>query len=347
MLIAIDASRANREHKTGTEWYSYYLIRWLARLDKDNQYLLLTDEPLRDGLVDLSSDQFVGNQENKIEYDKSGYQIIKSPYNNFKAKVLKWPFKFLWTQGRLSLEMFIDKPDVLFVPAHTLPFYHPRKSFVTIHDLGFARNSEVYDCCEKLGPANKFWMKILNFLVKTSTREKCGVSSIEYLSWSTRFGLREAYKVITISEFSKKDILDLYGNEYKNKIKVIYNGYNASLYKKTEDRIKSEEILKKYNIEGPYIFYIGRLDKKKNILKLIKAYQILRNKNKSIKHKLVLAGDAGFGFNDINYLVSDRDMETDVIMTGWIDEADVPYLYSNASAFIFPSYYEGFGIPLL
>ena len=87
--------------------------------------------------------------------------------------------------------------------------------------------------------------------------------------------------------------------------------------------------------------------KKKNILTLIEAFAYFREKNKSSKLKLVLAGDAGFGYSDVNYMISEYRLEDEVIMTGWVDEADVPYLYCGASVFVFPSSYEGFGIPLL
>ncbi len=348
MIIAIDASRANRSHKSGTEWYSYYLIRWFARIDKHNQYLLYSDTPLRDGLADLTTEQdFQYNYKNEPYFDKDGYQIIKSPYNNVRAKILNWPFKYLWTQGRLSIEMIFNKPDVLFVPAHTLPFIHPEKSIATIHDIGFAHNAKIYDCCKEIGPDSRVYKKILNAFIKLFTLGKCGVSSVEYLDWSTRFGLNKTSKVITISNFSYHDIINVYGEKYKNKIKVIYNGFNAGMYKKVHNKKKVEEVLSKFNIDEDYIFYIGRLEKKKNIEILIKAFAKFRDKNKNIKHKLVLSGDAGFGYSDINYLISERDIEDEVIMTGWVDEADVPCLYNGASVFIFPSNYEGFGIPLL
>ena len=137
MLIGIDASRANRSHRTGTEWYSYYLIRWLAKLDADNQYILFTDKPLVGGLLDLTTKQYNGSdykcRQDRADYDKEGYQIIKSPFNNFRAKILNWPFLYFWTQGRLSLEMILNKVDILFIPAHTLPIIHP-KSRISVQD---------------------------------------------------------------------------------------------------------------------------------------------------------------------------------------------------------------------
>ena len=161
MIIGIDASRANRERKSGTEWYSYYLIKRLAKLDAKNQYILYTDKPLKGGLLDLICDD-CDKMGEEVKTNKGGFQEIKSPHNNFKAKILKWPFNFFWTQGRLSIEMLFNKPDVLFIPAHTLPIIHPAKSVVTIHDVGFERDRRLYRQ-EQMGPGDNYGRKILNF----------------------------------------------------------------------------------------------------------------------------------------------------------------------------------------
>jgi glycosyltransferase involved in cell wall biosynthesis len=355
MIIGIDASRANRDHKSGTEWYSYYLIRWLAKLDKDNQYILYTDKPLRDGLLDLTTKQHIDASNNisgvSIEYDKDGFQILKSPYGNFKAKILKWPFDFLWTQGRMSLEMIFNKPDVLFIPSHVLPLIHPHKSILTLHDIGFKR----YDCLyrrEYIGPEKKWLREVINFIVKLITFGKCRANSLDYHIWSTRYALRNAKKIITVSRFSKKELIDVYGNDKNrqvldNKIKVVYNGYNKLIYRKIEDREKLKRVLNKYDIQEPYILYVGRLEKKKNTPALIEAFAIMREKNKNIHHKLVLAGDASFGYDEVKYQIQEYSLDDEVIMPGWIEENDMPYIYSGASVFVFPSLYEGFGIPII
>ena len=354
MLIGIDASRANRDHKSGTEWYSYYLIRWLAKLDSKNQYILYTDKPLRSGLVDLTTAQHVCDlniPESKVEFNKDGEQILKSPYNNFKAKVLKWPFIFFWTQGRLSLEMLFRRADILFIPAHTLPIIHPKKSIVTIHDIGFERDRLLYER-EPMGPEYKISRRIINFFVKLFTFGEYGANSLDYLSWSTKYALEHAKKIIAVSNFSRNEILEVYGTEknkvmLKDKMKVIYNGFNKFLYKKIEDKNKIKEVLAKYGISAPYILYIGRLEKKKNTPALIEAFAMMRERNKNIKHKLVLVGDASFGYDEVNYMIEEFLLDNEVVMPGWIEEIDMPYIYSAANVFVFPSLYEGFGIPLL
>lgn len=347
MIIGIDASRANKGHKSGTEWYSYYLIRWLSKLDDKNQYILYTDKPLEGGLLDLSSDQFYENSSNfsEIKYDKKGYQVLKSRHNNFKAKVLKWPFDYFWTQGRLSLEMLLHRPNILFVPAHTLPFIHPKRSIITIHDIGYEKQNQLYHEND-IGPENKSIRRLMSFLVNVFTFGKYRANAIDYLKWSTEFGLRKADKILTISNYTKNDLIETY-NTKPEKINVVHNGYNKFLYKKIDNKEKINTILEKYGLEQPYIFYIGRIEKKKNIPALIEAFAILRDKNRDIKHKLVLVGDASYGYDETKYMIREFDLVSEVIMPGWVSEVDVPFIYNGASVFVFPSFYEGFGIPLL
>ena len=350
MLIGIDASRANRDHKSGTEWYSYYVIRWLAKFDSKNEYILYIDKPLKGGLLDLTTRQYSDEYDfikknEEIKFNNDGYQIIKSPHNNFRAKVLNWWFPFFWTQLRMSWEMLIHGPKVLFIPSHTLPRIHPKRSIVTIHDIGFERERRLYGQY-KMGPESAIGCKIINFLVKLFTFGKYGANILDYHSWSTQFALKHAKKIITVSNFSKKEITEIYNVE-EQKIKVIYNGYNEYLYKKIYDQEKIKRVLNKYDIEDPFIFYVGRLEKKKNTPALIEAYSIMREEHKEINHKLVLAGVASHGYDEVGYMICEFGLINEVITTGWIPEVDMPYIYNGAAAFIFPSLYEGFGIPVL
>ncbi|HAM89011.1 MAG: Glycosyl transferase group 1 [Candidatus Falkowbacteria bacterium GW2011_GWC2_38_22] len=346
MLIGIDASRANKEHKIGTEWYAYYLIRNFAKIDSKNQYILYTDKPLGPGLADLINEENDAEKSDfSIAYDKQGFQIIKSPYNNFKAKVLKWPYKNFWTLGRLSLECFVSAPNVLFIPSHTLPLIHPRKSMVTIHDIGFMRNRCLYRH-EPIGPEGKKTRLLTNIIARLFTFGKYSSEATDYLHWSTDYTLRKAKKVITVSNGSRADILSHYHVSEK-KIQAIYNGYNEKKFKAITDRKILDSVLDKYGIKGPYIFYSGKIEKKKNIPALIEAFAIMRDRNPDIKHKLVLAGDAFYGYDEAHYIISEYNLDDEVLLPGWINENDMPYIYSGANAFVFPSNYEAFGTSLL
>lgn len=342
MLIGIDASRANKKFKSGTEWYSYYLIRELARIDSKNQYILYCDKPLGRGLADLIGEDHCADCGQSC-YE--AWQEIKSPFGNFRGKILKWPFDYLWTQARLSYEMLAHPVDILFVPAHALPVIHPQKSIATIHDIGFERQAQLYSD-EKIGPPSGLFSVALGFFAKLLTFGKFSRSVIDYHRWSTAFTLARAKTIIAVSEFTKKEILEFYGADH-GKIKVVHNGFDERIYRQISDSVKIAEVLSQYGIKAPYIFYVGRLEKKKNIDRLIEAYAIMKKKFSAINHKLVLVGSAGFGFDEIKYVINEFDLEEDVIITGWIPEHDMPYIYNAADLFVFPSLYEGFGIPLL
>jgi len=345
MKIGIDASRANRDYKSGTEWYAYHIIRWLAKLDKKNKYILYSDKPLKGGLIDLCSEDNADVKNLKLDIGKDNFQKIRSPHNNFKAKILKWPFKYFWTQGRLSIEMIFNKPNILFIPAHALPIIHPKKSIVTIHDIGYERDKTLYEK-EEIGAEDCRIKKIINIFVRLLSFGKYGANSVDYLKWSTKYASKKAYKVIAPSNFTKNDIKNLFKKEF-NKIEVVYHGYNINLYKKINDENKIEKILDKYEIKRPYLLYIGRIEKKKNISALVEAFAIFKEKNKDDKHKLILVGAASYGYDEVNYMINEFGIEGDVIMPGWVEESDIPYLHNGARAFIFPSKYEGFGMPLL
>jgi len=128
---------------------------------------------------------------------------------------------------------------------------------------------------------------------------------------------------------------------------VVYNGYDQEIYHPVTDEGLIVETLNKYGISRPYVFYVGRLEKKKNTARLIEAFALLKNEHQSLNHKLVLVGDASFGYDQIRMVVHQYGISDDVILTGWVEEADMPVIFSAATAFIFPSHYEGFGIPLL
>ena len=323
MIIGIDASRANRKLKTGTEWYSFFLIKNLAIIDKTNKYWLYLNTPPSPELVAAVKDN-----------------------PNFVFKYLKWPFNAFWTLGRLSLEMIFCRPDVLFVPAHTLPLFSPRKSINTIHDVAFIREQNLY-FSEKVKTKSALARHLINFLVKLFTLGKYSSESVDYLYWSTAFALKHAKKIITVSEFTKNEILNLYPETKLDKITVVHNGYNQELFYPINDEQKINEVLNKYGITKPFFLYVGRLEKKKNTPALIEALSIVRENNPEIKEKLVLIGNASFGFDEVKYTITGFNLNQEVCIPGWVEEKDLPYIYNAASAFIFPSKHEGFGIPVL
>lgn len=323
MLIGIDASRANLKKKTGTEWYSFYVIKNLAAIDKKNKYRLYLDRPISKELADA------------IKHN-----------SNFSYKILDWPLSIFWTLGRLSLEMLFHAPDVLFVPAHGLPLIHPRRTVNTIHDVAFIRESGVYRS-ESPKVSSRSRRKILRMALRLLSFGKHDGNTLDYLKWSTNFALKKASTIISVSHFTKSEILENYKKVDADKIKVIHNGYCTDIFRQISDKEKMQSALKKYDLPQPYFLYVGRLERKKNTPYLIEALSILRGENPEIKEKLVLIGNASFGFDEVKYSIEEFDLEREVIMPGWVEESDLPYIFNGASAFIFPTRHEGFGIPVL
>jgi glycosyltransferase involved in cell wall biosynthesis len=212
--------------------------------------------------------------------------------DNFEVRKLKWGLP-MWTQIRLSWEMAWRKPDVLFIPVHVLPLVHPR-SVVAIHGLEYEYFPEMYP-----------------------------KKHLMYLRWSTRYALKNASRIIAVSENTKKDLVELY-NGNPEKIFVVHHGVDKPLEGES--------------CSGKYILYLGRLERKKNVQGLIKAFRFLKEKY-GIPHRLILAGGRGWDFDKIDV--------RDVVLTGYVSEEKKWSLLKGADCFVLPSFYEGFGLPVL
>ncbi|MFA6391380.1 MAG: glycosyltransferase family 1 protein [Patescibacteria group bacterium] len=320
MVIGIDASRANEIRKTGTEWYAYYLIQEFKKIaDPNDQYILYSKEPLRGELAELPA--------------------------NFVSKVLGWKPNLLWTQLRLSWEMFFRKPDVLFVPAHTIPFIHPKNTITTLHDVGFERFHELYSK-SSIGHKIPFSRWLINIFIKAFTLGKYGSNEYDYHRFSARFALKHAKRILTISNFSKSEIIELFGKKFEQKLRVILNGFDDSRMNKVCSDYDIDQTMKKYRVHESYLLFTGRLEEKKNISGLIEAFYILKNRYK-YEGQLVLIGKEGYRFENAKIKIIEYGLQNSVIQTGWITEQERIILLKSADLFVFPSFYEGFGIPPL
>lgn len=151
--------------------------------------------------------------------------------------------------------------------------------------------------------------------------------------------------IITISEFSKKEIEKYMGID-SSKIHVVPCGVDCKKYNRNAGMNQINAVRRKYGIEGDYILYMGTLEPRKNIALLIKAYYDL-SKKKSDLPKLVIAGKKGWMYEQLFQMVLELGLRDWVIFTGYIEDDDSPALMSGAELFVFPSLYEGFGIPPL
>jgi glycosyltransferase involved in cell wall biosynthesis len=221
------------------------------------------------------------------------------------------PFPRLWTHVRLSWEMARRPPDVLFVPAHVLPLVHPRASLVTVHDLGYLYFPEAHPWRQRL-----------------------------YLDYSTRWNVHAAAHVLADSEATKLDIVAHYRIS-PHKITVAYPGYDEALAPVREPA-GIEAVKAHYGIAGDYFLYVGTLQPRKNLSRAIEAFTALKSET-----TLVLAGKRGWLYKDLFAQVQRLGLEGRVLFPGYVPDEDKSALMSGALAFVFPSLYEGFGLPIL
>ncbi len=223
-----------------------------------------------------------------------------------------WAPRF-WTQIGLSWEMLLHSPGVLFIPAHTVPIIHPRKTIVTIHGLEYEFCKEGYS----------LWARL-------------------YMRFSIRFSCRAASSVICVSENTKNDVMKLYGIP-QEKIRVVYEGCD---FKAKNPKLIIKTPSQKSKIEKPYLLFIGRLEERKNIARIIEAFEALKEKYK-ILHKLALVGKPGYGYRSIKYKVARSKCKEEIIEVGYVSEEEKWELLGGADVFVFPTLYEGFGLPVL
>jgi glycosyltransferase involved in cell wall biosynthesis len=244
--------------------------------------------------------------------NKLNQELGKLP-NNFEEKILKWPSSFFWTKGRLSLEMLFNKPDILFVPAYTFPFVGGKKNIITWHDLAYERFPEYYSRRELLS-------------LKTGAKRM----------------LKMADKILTVSNFTKSELMEIYNLE-SARIEVINLGLDSEKY--NLNKIKPTS-LDKFELTKPYLIFIGRLEEKKNIVNLIKGFNLLKTKF-HLDYQLVLIGSSGYGKKKIFKEINESPYKKDIKIFGWLPEEEKINLLAKAKIFIYPSFYEGFGLPLL
>ncbi|MDD6826327.1 MAG: glycosyltransferase family 1 protein [Oscillospiraceae bacterium] len=157
--------------------------------------------------------------------------------------------------------------------------------------------------------------------------------------------MKRADIIITDSEFSKTEI-EKYYPQFSGKIQVVYCGVNTEKFYHIEDTERIEKTKKNLGIESEYFLYLGTIEPRKNLERLIEAYNILSKRDSSVP-KLVMAGGKGWLNSGIYNKVKEYGLEERVIFTKYIPDEDLCPLMNGACAFVFPSIYEGFGMPPL
>lgn len=229
------------------------------------------------------------------------------------------PFPRLWTHIRLSLELARAAPDALFVPSHVVPLWHPPHSVVTIHDLGYLAFPQAHTARRRLE-----------------------------LHLTTLWSARMARRVIAISQATKDDLVRHY-QVPAEKISVVHHGLSPQ-FRPITDQSAITAVRERYGIGEHYFLYVGTVQPRKNLARLIDAFaQVLQELQSPSSRllQLVIAGKPGWLTGSIERRALEAGVGERVRFTGYVDDADLPALLSGALAFVFPSLYEGFGMPVL
>ena len=241
-----------------------------------------------------------------------------------KIPHIQWPNRLNWILNQLCLSRIIGKDrldlyhatEVMAVPSQS-----SSPLLVTVHDL----------------IPLVYWDKLKSEI------------PVDY-----RFGLRYCYKkvrkadqILTISESAKIDISSYLGIE-KKRISVIYPGYNPSFSPMDRDKAKAK-LGDKYGLHSPFLFYVGGSDRRKNLKVLVKAYSEVRKKG--YEGSLVLAGETFLmdipEIRSLRRTIDNLNLQESIFLPGYVDDRDLPSFYSACDLFVFPSLYEGFGLPVL
>ena len=253
--------------------------------------------------------------------DKKNQYLIYLPQNptsDLPKESENWHYKIvrpkrMWTLFGLSLEFLLKKSkvDIFFSPTHYLPIVAPVKSAVSVLDVSYLHFPELF--------------------------KKRDLYQLK--NW-TAYSVKKASKVFTISQSSKDDIIKKYRLP-EDKVVVTYPGI------KSESRIMnyesgSDTLRKKYGIDGDYILFVGTLQPRKNIVRLIEAFSKIKN-----DIQLIVVGKKGWLYEEILQAPKKFNIEDRVKFLDSVTDEDLPIFYKNAICFVLPSLYEGFGLPVL
>lgn len=230
------------------------------------------------------------------------------------------PLPRLWTHLRLSVELVRRAPDVLFIPAHVVPLGAPlarrMRTIVTVHDLGYIRYPEAHTTAHRL-----------------------------YLRLSTVWSARVASQIIAVSHATRTDLIQLAGVR-PDKITVVHHGL-AQRFRQAPAIRPAYDIIGAHN---PYFLYVGTVQPRKNLTRLIEAFARFSAglpRDESAPPLLVIAGKRGWLSEGIEQRAAELGIADRVRFVGYVADEALPALYRDALAFVFPSLYEGFGMPVL
>jgi len=250
---------------------------------------------------------------------------IFSKYKNVSVKQFHYPNKILnfcfWYLRWPCADLMLGGVDIFFMPnINFVALSKKTKLVLTIHDLSYEIFPQTFSIKRRL------WHHVIN------PRRLCQIAD-----W-----------IIAVSESTKSDIVSRWGIS-EEKVKVIYNGISADFEQLDRNNPKLIEVKEKYHLPFNFIFYLGTVEPRKNIPAIINAYDRLRELNNPQldKYKLVIAGAKGWKIQNILSAMRSAKFTDGIIFTSCITNEDKAAVYTMSSLFVFPSFFEGFGLPVL
>jgi len=248
-------------------------------------------------------------------YESGYFKDLNLP-DNFKIKVANYRWHTLSEQLEFNSLINKEKHDLMHFPQTNYPIFYSRKFIITIHDLTMIKMAT--------GRASTLFYPF--YLLK-----------LLFFKLILFKALQKSELIITVSEFVKKELITKFKID-ENKIKIIYNGIDSNLEYKIENL---DYFRNKYQIDKPFIFYIGNAYPHKNLERLIIAFTSFNTEN---KYNLVLAGKSDFFYERLKTQFSNL---SNIRFIGEISDSELSKFYSNCSFFVYPSLSEGFGIQIV
>ncbi len=306
MRIAIDYKHGISEFKTGIAWYTYNLVNNIAKIDAENPYLL----------YDFKS--------HNIRQEIEAFLKHSPKQKNFHTRILRIHSELARAccKAFLPIELFIGNNDIIHIPHSGIPVTLKSKVVITIHDLiPFLAESAAWISPGKNG--RKYYIKRKDGFCKD---------------------VLNSDKIIAVSEYTKNDIIKYFAVK-PEKISTIHLGVDT-IFRVCEDKKKQKMVLGKYGISKKYIFFVGMVSARKNIVRLVSSFEKIRKQFSD--YQLVIAGRRTT-YNEFSEKLDNlpADIRNDLLLTEYVSREDLPYLYSGASVCVYPSLYEGFGLPIL
>ena len=251
------------------------------------------------------------NSAKKLEPPKFDYKNVFYQGFSYPNKLFNLSLRFLKI---VEIDKIIGGVDIFLTPSFLFTnLSKDCKKILIIHDLSFEIYPEFFTLKKRL------WHNLIN------PKRLCQQADI----------------IVAISENTKKDIIKYY-QVNPEKIQVIYNGINDIFFANINEREKTR-VKDKYNLEDDYIFYLGNLEPRKNVETLILAFEKLNQPSQ----QLVIAGSSAWKYKKIYQLWQKSPLKKRIKFLDYVDSMDRPALYSLAKIFVYPSIYEGFGLPPL